>query len=159
MKAGLEPMVRDAPPPSAVMRVVNPLMRIVLRTPMARLIRPLAVLTFEGHRTARRRQIVVGWHLLDGSSIVVTPATWRVNFAEARVATVWWRGQASSWVGTLEADPDSVAAALDQLLRSGTSDRALALRVPPGHAITSADVVETRRAIIRFRIDSGVAAY
>ena len=151
MRAGIEPKVRDAPPPSAVMRVVNPLMRVVLRTPMARLIRPLALLTFDGHRTARRRQIVVGWHVLEGAPIVVTPATWRVNFTEARAATVRWRGRDSAWVGTLEADPVTVAAALDQLLRNGTSDRALALHVPPGHTITSADIVETRRVIIRFR--------
>ena len=150
MKAGLEPMVRDAPPPSAVMRVVNPLMRIVLRTPLAGLIRPLALLTFEGHRTARRRQIVVGWHLLDGSRVVVTPAAWRVNFAEARVATVRWRGHESAWVGSLETDPTVVAAVINQMLRSGASDRSLALRVPPDHTITAADINETRRAIIRF---------
>lgn len=150
MTTGLAPTVRDAPPPSAVMRIVNPLMGVILRTPMSRLMRPLALLTFEGRHTALRRRIVVGWHLLDGSPMVVTPAAWRVNFTGGRIATVRWRGTVSSWVGTLEADSATVATTVDQLLRNGTSDRALALRVPPGHTITSADIIETRRAIIRF---------
>ena len=150
MKVSLEPTVRDARPPKVVMRIVNPLMHLVLRTPLSRLIRPLALIVFEGRRSGSRRSIVVGWHMLDGSPIVVTPAAWRTNFADPRLATVRWRGRVSSWVGRLETDPNVVAGVVDQMLRGGTSAPSLALRVPPGHTVTSADIVETCRAIIRF---------
>ena len=150
MKVGVESSVGDAPPPRAVMRIVNPMMRFVLRTPLARLIRPLALLDFEGRRTGRHRQVVVGWHLIEGAPVVVTPAAWRVNFAEARVATIRWRGRESSWVGTLETDPSIVARLVEQMFASGTAARSLALRVPTGHTLTPSDIVETRRGIIRF---------
>ncbi|MEO8264159.1 MAG: hypothetical protein ABI706_01480 [Ilumatobacteraceae bacterium] len=66
------------------------------------------------------------------------------------MATVRWRGRESSWVGTLQTDPSIVARLVEQMFASGTSPRSLALRVPTGHTLTPSDIVETRRAIIRF---------
>jgi hypothetical protein len=49
------PVVRSRPPPAALMRAVNPLMRAVIRSPLGRHLEPLAVLRFSGRRTGARR--------------------------------------------------------------------------------------------------------
>jgi hypothetical protein len=153
MKVGIDSTVHDAPPPKVVLRVTNPLVRFLLRTPAGRWIRPVAVIEFRGRRSGQLRRIVVGWHIVAGSPVVLTPAGWKVNFAGGRPATVRWRGTDADYVGTLETDPDIVADTVNTMLGSGTSARSLALRVPAGQAIDAADVVRTRRAIIRFEAD------
>ncbi|HZX56551.1 MAG TPA: hypothetical protein VFE86_17815 [Ilumatobacteraceae bacterium] len=142
--------VVDAPPPKAALRVVNPLVRLVLRTPIARLVEPLALLEFDGRRTGRRRRIVVGWHFIDDQPLVVTPAKWRANFVGGGVATVRWKGNVAEFVGTLDTDPAVVAAAINALLNAGATPRSLALRIPAGHVMSAADVTATRRGIVRF---------
>jgi hypothetical protein len=143
--------VRDARPPAVLLRVTNPILGGLLRTPVSRVIRPLALVEFRGRRTGRRRRVVVGWHIIDGAPVVVTPAPWRVNFDDDRPVTVRRRGRREHYIGTLDTDPAVVAKAIDAALREGTSARALALRVPDGHVITENDVTRTGRAIVRFR--------
>jgi hypothetical protein len=154
MKVDIDSMVHDAPPPKIVLRVTNPIVRFLLRTPAGRLIRPLAVIEFRGRRSGQVRRVVVGWHIVAGSPVVLTPARWRSNFDGGRPATVRWRGRDADYVGTLEADPDAVAAMVNTMLRSGTSARSLALRVPAGHTVDAADVVRARRALLRFEATS-----
>src|SRR4051794_6065270 len=113
--------VIDAPPPTAALRVINPIARLILRTPISRLVTSLALLEFEGRRTGKRRQVAVGWHLIGGQPVVVTPAKWRANFAGEHVASVRWKGVRADYVGTLEADPDVVAGAINSLLKAGTA--------------------------------------
>jgi hypothetical protein len=150
MNVVTEPTVHDAPPPKAVLCVVNPLNRFLLRTPISRLIRSFALLGFAGRRTGQRRCVVVGWHFLNGVSVVLTPAAWRVNFADGLPATVRWRGRTTHFVGTLQTDPIVVAGVINTLLRGGASARSLALRMPADHTVTADDVVHTHRALIRF---------
>ena len=149
MNVDIEPTVHDAPPPKAVLRVVNPLNRFLLSMPISRMIRSFALLEFAGRRTGQRRRVVVGWHVLDGTPVVLTPASWRINFTDGRLAGRW-RGRNSDFVGTLETDPAIVAGVVNSLLRGGASPRSLALRMPAGHTLTADDIVHTRRALIRF---------
>jgi hypothetical protein len=142
--------VTDAPPPPAALRVINPLARLILRTPISRLIRPLALLEFQGRRTGKRRQVVVGWHFIDGQPVVVTPAKWRANFTRGHMASVRWKGTRVDYAGTLERDPHVVAGAINSLLNAGTAPRSLALRISPGHTVSAADVTATGRGIVRF---------
>ena len=144
-------LLQDARPPEALMRIVNPLVRLLLRTPASRCIRPLALVEFRGRHTGLRRRVVVGWHIVEGTPVVVTPAGWRVNFTGGHEARVRWRGHRGVFMGTLDADPDSVAHVVNTLVRGGTSARSLALRIPAAHVVTAADVTATRRAAIRFR--------
>jgi hypothetical protein len=154
MKADTRATVSDAPPPKVVLRVANPLVRFLLRTPVGRVIRPLAVIEFRGRRSGQVRRIVVGWHIVAGSPVVVTPAGWRANFADSRSAVVRWRGRNADYVGTLETDPDIVADAINTMLGTGASARSLALRIPTGHTVDAADVVRTHRALVRFEATS-----
>jgi hypothetical protein len=142
--------VRDAPPPRFALRFINPVILTLLRTPLSRVMRGLAVLQFTGRRTGVSRRVVVGWHDVGGGRVVFTPAPWRANFTGAHDATVRWRGTASPVSGTLDVDPAHVAAAINGALATGTSARSLALHVDEGHEVTPDDVVRVRRGMIRF---------
>jgi len=143
--------VIDAPPPRAALRVINPIVRLLLRTPLSRLIEPLALLEFEGRRSGQPCQVVVGWHFIDDQPLVVTPAMWRANFRDGGAARVRWQGTYGEFVGTLDTDPDTVAEAINTLLSHGATPRSLALRMPAGHVVSAADAVATHRGIVRFR--------
>ena len=132
------------------MRVTNLIVRPLLRTPVARLIKPLALLEFHGRRSGQRRRVVVAWHVIDDVGFVITPARWRMNFVGGHPTTVYRRGRSTTLVGTLETDPAAVADAINRLLDDHASARSLALHIPAGHVLDTDDIVNTDRALIRF---------
>ena len=142
--------VSDARPPGIVVRVTNAIVAPLLRTPLGRLIRPLALLEFHGRRSGQRRRIVVAWHASDDVGLVITPARWRTNFANGHPTTVYHRGRSTTLLGTLQTDPVAVAAAINQLLDHHASARSLALHIPTGHVLDTDDIINTDRALIRF---------
>jgi len=141
--------IRDARPPTALVRAGNPLVRTVLRSPLGQWIDALAVLEFTGRRTGRRYRVVTGWHVLDGDGVVFTPAVWRANFASGADAKVRHRGTDRTMRGVLETESTTVADALNHVIGDGSSGRALGLSVPPGQRISADDVVRLGRAFIR----------
>ena len=141
---------RDRRPPEALVRALKPLMRVFLGSRLGRLVGGLAVLEFGGRRTHRRYHVVTGWYRLEGDDVVFTPALWRSNFTGGAAASVRHRGTLRMLHGVLDTDPASVAEAFNRVISAGTSPRALGLRVPPGHRLTSDDVERTKRAVIRF---------
>ena len=143
--------VRDARPPDALVRILNPLMRLLLPTPAGRLIRPFALIEFEGRRTGRHYRLPVGWHNHDGEPVVVSPAPWRQNFAGGLHARVHHRGRTAEMVGVLEADPTTVASLLQTMVDQGFPLARIGLRAPEGHRLSSDDIVAVNRAVIRFR--------
>lgn len=146
-------VVRDVRPPLAVIRVLNPIMRLVLRTMLGRLVRPFALLEFCGRRSSRRYRIPVGWHGSNGGPFVLTPAPWRANFAGGARTTVYYRGRRQEMTGLLVSDPLAVASALEAMFASGASPRSVGLDVPHGYVMTAADVVSVDRAMIRLLPD------
>ena len=144
--------VGDARPPAWLIRVLNPMMRLVLRTPAGRMVRPFALLEFTGQRSGRQFRVPVGWHSLDGSFVVLTPAGWRANFEDGRPVTVYHRGRSQRMTGTLVSQPAEVAAALQSLLDQGTPPGKVALNVIPGHRIDAADIEHVDRRLIRFEL-------
>ena len=143
-------VARDARPPLALVRVMNPVMRVVLRTPIGRLVRPFALLEFHGRRSGRRFRVPVGWHEIDTGPVVCTPARWRANFSGGLAVTVRTRGHRRELVGRLDDDPERVAAALRYLAERSGSLRRVGIDIPPGHQVGAADVVAVDRALIRF---------
>lgn len=139
--------VTDARPPLLLIRLMNPIMRTVLRTPLGRVVRPFALLEFEGRRSGRHFRVPVGLHAIGDRVIVFTPAPWRANFAGGLAADVRFRGRVRSMVGTLVTDPTAVANTLNELFESGTSPRNVGL-VVEGGAVSAADVVSVDRAMI-----------
>lgn len=143
--------VRDARPPGLVVALLNPVLRTVLRTPIGRMIGPLALIEFAGRRSRKTYRVVVAWHSAEDAAIVLTPAAWRANFAAGAPATVRRHGRRRTYTGTLESDPDNVAAIINAILATGTSPRGLALHIPTGHPVDRDDVEATHRAVIRFQ--------
>jgi hypothetical protein len=138
----------DRRPPKAVLRVVNPVVRALLGTPLGRAMPQVGVVRFSGRRTGRRYAVVVGVHEIDGRAVVVTPAAWRLNFRGGAPVELRHRGRTLRRRGTLVEDPDAVAAALQRLFDEGTTDRMLGMRVEPGHRVTPEDVVATGRTLV-----------
>jgi len=145
-------IARDAKPPLVLVRMMNPAMRLLLRTPLGRAIRPLALLEFRGRRTGRRYLVPVGWHSLNNGPAVFTPAPWRTNFARGHPATVHHLGRHRTLVGTLDTDPQRVAAAMQELIDRHGSLRPVGVDVPVGHRVTEVDVRTVDRALITFTV-------
>lgn len=143
-------VARNALPPLLLVRLMNPAMRILLRTPLGRWVRPFALIEFNGRRTGRRYCVPVGWHEIDNAYVVFTPAPWRANFRDGIPVTVTFRAQRRELTGTLDDDPEAVATALQTLAHRNGSLRPVGADVPPGHRITTADVAALDRALIRF---------
>jgi hypothetical protein len=143
--------VRDARPPAAVLRVLNPVMRAVLRSPVGRAVTPLALLEFDGRRSHRRYRVVAGWHPTDDGPVVFTPAGWRTNLRDGVPVVVRQRGRRRSMIADLVTDPAAVAVALNSVLGRGTSPRMVGLTIPVGHRLDVDDVMAVNRAMICFR--------
>ncbi|MEP7203948.1 MAG: hypothetical protein ABI894_15160 [Ilumatobacteraceae bacterium] len=150
--------VQDRKPPPLLVALSNIFLKAILRTPVARVITPMALLSFAGRRSGRSLSVVVGWHTLDGVATVFTPASWKANFTDPTPATVRHRHHRLHLVGTLTTDPTRVADALNRLIRSGTSPGKLALHVPTGYKITASDVTAVRRSMIQFSNAAATAA-
>ena len=142
--------VRDRTPPPAVARLLNPLMKRLLTSPVGRRMNGLALLEFDGRRSSRRYKVVCGWHETGSGALVFSPARWRQNFAGGAPATVRHLGKRHTYRGLLETDPTTVAAAIAVILASGTAPRALGLHVPDDHLVDAADVQAVDRAMISF---------
>jgi hypothetical protein len=145
--------VGDQRPPAAVLKVLNPVLRGLIDSPLGRALPgSLVVLEFSGRRSGRRYRIVVGWHDLDGDRAVFTPARWRLNFRGGAPVSVRHKGRTLQGTGTLEEDPEAVAEAFRRVIDAGESPRMLGLRVPAGHRIGAADVRATGRALVRLEV-------
>lgn len=143
-------LVRDARPPAAVIRVLNPIMRVLLPSRLGRLVRPIALIEFTGRRSGNRYRVPAGLHRADGVIVVFTPAAWRKNFSEGAPATVHHRGRSRQMVGTLVSDPGEVAGVLRSVLAGGTSPLLLGLDIPSGHSVDASDITSVGREMIRF---------
>ena len=146
------PAVRVQPPPRPVLRVVNPVMRFVLTSPLAVRMPPaMAVLEFTGRRSGRRLAVPVGVHEVDDGPVVFTEAAWRHTFAGGREVTVRRGGARRPGRGLLVEDPEVVADALSVAVeRVGT--RNLAMRTTPGWQVTRDDLVRLGRKMVRLEL-------
>ena len=141
---------REARPPDWMLRLLSPLLRRLLTSRAGHLLPALAVLEFRGRRTGRPYRVVTGWYRQDDQEFAVTPSPWRHNFDGGAPLTVTSRGRKRSGHARSEPDPSVVAPVLRRLMQAGTSPRALAMSLPPGRELTEADVIATRKALIRF---------
>ena len=93
------------PPPSAVIRVVNPILGFLLRTPLAGPARKqLMVLSFTGRKTGRHYSIPVSAHLIDDELYALTGAPWKQNFRDGAPAQVLYGGKKTTMRGELIGD-------------------------------------------------------
>lgn len=103
-------VVEPAHPPAAMLRVSNPVMRALLRSPAGGpLRRQFMVLRLFGRKTGRRYDIPVVAHRLDGGLYALTDAPWRHNFRGGADVEVTQDGHVTRMRGELLDDPEAVA--------------------------------------------------
>jgi hypothetical protein len=104
------PAVEPAHPPAALLRAGNPLMRLLLKSPLGGpLRRQFMVLRFAGRKSGRRYEIPVTAYRLNGTLYAATDAPWRSNFRGGWDVEVIVDGRVSRMVGELIDDPAAVA--------------------------------------------------
>jgi hypothetical protein len=92
-------------PPEALLRVVNPFMKLLLRTPFAGPARnQLMVVNFTGRKSGRHYSIPLSAHQIDGILYAMTGATWKNNFRDGAAAQVLHDGKTTTMRGELITD-------------------------------------------------------
>jgi hypothetical protein len=96
-------------PPGALIRIVNPILGLGLRTPLGRSIgKGFMVLNFAGRKTGRQFTLPVSAHVIDNDLYALTGATWKQNFRGGASALVVHGGKTTEMRGELIRDLDVV---------------------------------------------------
>jgi hypothetical protein len=104
------PAVTVAHPPKGMLRVVNPALRFMLRTPLAGAARKqFMVLSVRGRKTGRKYAIPLSAHHIDNTLYAMTDAGWKHNFRDGATAEVLLDGQTTTMRGELITDRATVA--------------------------------------------------
>jgi hypothetical protein len=97
-------------PPAAILRVVNPILRFLLRTPVMGAARnQLMVMSFRGRKTGRQYAIPLTAHRRGADLYALTGAPWRLNFRDGTAAEVFHNGTTTTMHGELIEDRSRVA--------------------------------------------------
>jgi hypothetical protein len=97
-------------PPAPVLRVVNPILRFLLHTPILGAARKqMMVLSFKGRKSGRPYSIPVTAHRIDNDVYALTAAPWKQNFRNGAAADVFLDGRSVGMHGELVEDPSVVA--------------------------------------------------
>jgi hypothetical protein len=92
-------------PPAALLRVINPILRSLLRTPIMGPARhQMMVLSFTGRKSGRHYSIPVSAHRIDNGLYALTAAPWKRNFKGGAPADVLLDGKSTTMRGELIED-------------------------------------------------------
>jgi len=104
-------------PPAALVRAVNPLARLVLRSPLHGVLDPaVLVLHVTGRKTGRHYDIPVGYTSVADRLVLVTAARWRVNLRGGADVEVTRHGTRRRMRALLDEDPAAVAVAYQSVI-------------------------------------------
>jgi hypothetical protein len=104
------PAVFVSHPPDALLRIINPVMRFLLGTPLAGSARKqMMVVSFTGRKTGRPYSIPLSAHVIDNQLYALTAAPWKNNFRDGADAEVLNDGKKTPMRGELITDPATVA--------------------------------------------------
>lgn len=147
--------VRLAPPPAALMRIVNPAVRRVLASPrLGRHIALKALVEFTGRKSGTTIRVPVCLHSIDGVPTLFTERPWRLNFAKASPVKVTHRGVVRHGRAVLlRTTPEEIGSALRKALDNGASPFELGLKISKSYRPTIADLAAIPRSMIRIDFD------
>jgi hypothetical protein len=145
-------------PPDAVLRVVNPIMKLLLRTPLMGGARnQMMVVGFTGRKSGRHYSIPLSAHQIDNILYAMTGAPWKNNFRDGATAQVLHNGKTTTMRGELISDRALVADLYSRCAESyGVKDaqRAMGLKFADGRMPSRDDFAEAvnqlHLAAIRF---------
>ncbi len=98
-----------AHPPEFLLRTINPVLKLALRTPLGAALKDFMVVAFTGRKTGKRYAVPVSAHRLDGELFVLLEAAWKHNFRDGAPAEVTHAGKTATMTGQLIKDPTAVA--------------------------------------------------
>jgi hypothetical protein len=97
-------------PPQVLLRVMNPMLKLILHTPFAGTARhQFMVLDFNGRKSGRHFSIPLTAHVIDGILYAMTGAVWKNNFRDGATASVLHDGKTTTMRGELITDRVHVA--------------------------------------------------
>lgn len=106
-------------PPSALLRLINPVMGLLLRSPLAGVAgRQFMVLRFTGRKTGRPYSIPLSAHVIDDQLYALSGAPWKQNFRGGSPVDVVYDGTTTAMRGELIRDRAVVS---DLLVRAAES--------------------------------------
>jgi F420H(2)-dependent quinone reductase len=151
------PPVEPGQPSQRVLRVVNPVISALLRSPLHRLVsRQFMLLTVTGRKTGRGYTNPVGRHESDGDFVVYAAGGWRHNLRGGAAVRLTVDGRERAGHAELEEDPARVAQAYKERLEQlGTSKaRQLGLKVNIARSPTTDEIMPAvaGRAIATIRL-------
>jgi len=104
------PAVELSHPPDQLLRIANPGVRALLRTPLAGPLRnQMMVLTFAGRKSGRQYSIPLSAHQIDNAIYAISSAQWKFNFRDGAPVEVLHRGKTVRMRGELIQDRATVA--------------------------------------------------
>jgi hypothetical protein len=129
------------PPPPAVLKAMNVVMRPLLASPLGRRINGVMLLEFSGRRSGRRIKVPVNFHLVDGVPMAFTDASWRLNFDGGAPVKVTYRGQVHETRGSLvPMSPEAMGQAVRKSLDTGGSAQRMGIKTARGHEPTATEL-------------------
>jgi hypothetical protein len=149
------PAVRSQPPPKTLLRMINPTVRAMVRTPVGRLVPWMGVVRFVGRKTARRYAVPVGIHDVDGIATIFTDRPWRLSFRDGARVTVVQGGRERHGQAVLIEDSTQVGVALLKALQHTSRPSNLGLKVTRGHEPTADELAALGSSMIQIRYDAG----
>lgn len=119
------PAVTPSHPPDALLRVMNPAVGFLLRTPLAGPMREqMMVVNVTGRKSGRRYSIPVSAHRIDGDLYAITSAGWKNNFRGGAIADVLHNGATRRMRGELIVDRGAVSGLAHRCAESYGAKRA-----------------------------------
>ncbi|MGE2689024.1 hypothetical protein [Mycolicibacterium pulveris] len=119
------PAVTAAHPPDKVLRILNPILNRLLRTPLAGPLRSqMMVVDVAGRKTGRQYSIPVSAHKIDGELYALTSAGWKNNFRDGAACDVVVDGRTTKMRGDLLTDTALVAELCHRCAKSWGPKRA-----------------------------------
>lgn len=146
-------------PPLAAMRVVNPVMKTLLRSPLHRpMSKRLIVLSFTGRKSGKSYNIPVGYVQKDPRTLLIaTNSAWWKNLHGGAKVKVRLRGKSYSGVTDVTSDEAGLQTAFRELLADAPQLRDITgVRLDASGEPIPADVAAARAAgfvVVRVQLD------
>jgi hypothetical protein len=136
-------------PPDAVIRMSNPVLRLLMNSPLHCVVdSSVLLLHVTGRKTGRRYDIPVNYADIDGRLMVVTVAGWRANLRGGAEVEVTLRGCRRPMRAVLTEDPAAVAVSYQTLISRLGWDKAqrhLGISVRDGRPPTVLELKDAAR--------------
>ncbi|WP_306232915.1 nitroreductase/quinone reductase family protein [Agrococcus beijingensis] len=144
--------------PPTVLRVANPIIRAVLRSPLHRMLSAeMLLLHITGRRSGRTYDVPVGRHEIDGALVVSAGGAWKHNLRGGAALEVTIDGHRRRAHGELVDDPDAVARAFATMIGATGLRRAnrlgLRINVDRSPTLDELQVALADRGLVLLRLE------